>query len=91
MPNATVYIRKRDWEQWLALENKSEFIHNALKGAPLIPGVSEGMLGTVILPTADPLHKLSKIIKEKNVKFCKNSHPIPDGQYKCLGKGCKYA
>lgn len=35
--------------------------------------------------------KLNELTKEKNVKFCKNDHPIPDGQVKCLGKGCKYA
>lgn len=30
MPSVPVYIRKEDFNKWLAIENKSEFIHNAL-------------------------------------------------------------
>lgn len=30
MPQRTVYIRKEDDEAWLAIENKAEFIHQAL-------------------------------------------------------------
>ena len=32
MPTISVFIRKDDVERWRALDNKSEFIHNALNG-----------------------------------------------------------
>lgn len=33
MPQVHTYIRNEDIESWKALPNKSEFIHNALRGA----------------------------------------------------------
>lgn len=32
MPHANVWIRKGDMDKWDAIDNKSEFIHNALNG-----------------------------------------------------------
>ena len=100
MPHANVWIRKRDYEAWTALENKSEFIHNALNRQHFVDG-AERAISTPMYESDITLEEartwtanvkgLDGLIKEKNVKFCKNSHPIPDGQYKCLGKGCKYA
>jgi hypothetical protein len=31
MPKVTVYIRNEDYEKWKAIEEKTEFIHGALK------------------------------------------------------------
>lgn len=32
-----------------------------------------------------------KAFNGKELKQCKNGHYIPDGRFKCLEKGCKYA
>lgn len=32
MPHANIWVRRADWEKWEAIEKKSEFISNALKG-----------------------------------------------------------
>lgn len=37
MPTISVFIRKNDLEKFKALENKSEFIHNALNASRIIP------------------------------------------------------
>jgi hypothetical protein len=49
-------------------------------------------------PELDPALK-ARLLKEqavkafngKELKKCKNGHYIPDGRFKCLEKGCKYA
>jgi len=42
MPQVTVYIREDDLEAWRAIEKKSEFIHQALRGQELeVPLVKE--------------------------------------------------
>ncbi len=33
MPQVSFYLRQGDIDAWRALENKAEFIHNALKGS----------------------------------------------------------
>jgi hypothetical protein len=40
--NATIHIRRSDEEKWRAIENKSEFIHNALN--PDIPKHTQEMI-----------------------------------------------
>lgn len=40
--NATVHIRNEDVEKWKALENKSEFVHNALSGNALDAYIKAG-------------------------------------------------
>lgn len=30
MPTVSVYIKKEDWNKWVAIKKPSEFIHNAL-------------------------------------------------------------
>lgn len=32
MPKVTIWIRKEDLDNWLAIKNRPEFIHNALNG-----------------------------------------------------------
>lgn len=34
MPDVKIYIRAEDLDKWLAIEKKSEFIHNALNNEP---------------------------------------------------------
>jgi hypothetical protein len=34
MPSTSVYIRKEDYEKWLSIDNKADFISRALKGTP---------------------------------------------------------
>jgi hypothetical protein len=34
MPSTSVYIRKEDYEKWLSIDNKADFISKALKGTP---------------------------------------------------------
>ena len=32
MPSVMIYVKQQDYDKWLAIEKKSEFIHNALNG-----------------------------------------------------------
>lgn len=65
MPNFTIYIKKDDLDRWKALENKSEFISNALNRVPIpnykkTPSVAPRRVGppaswqTARIETKDP-------------------------------------
>jgi hypothetical protein len=41
MPSTSVYIRKEDYEKWLSIDNKADFISKALKGTPQAAPASE--------------------------------------------------
>jgi hypothetical protein len=96
MPKQTVYIRNADLEAWRALPNKSLWIHDHLGDSavpaerkPHVPRVFQEPPTEWVTPSLVP--RLEQLVKEKNLKFCKNDHPIPEGHSKCLGKGCKYS
>lgn len=36
MPSIPIYIRKEDWEKWEAIQDKPEFIHNALNDSDIL-------------------------------------------------------
>lgn len=56
MPQITTYIRVGDLDKWKTLENKSEFIHNALNsGLPHINiEASDKLPGTIVEPIKTP-------------------------------------
>lgn len=40
MPRVTIWIRNEDWDQWEAIDNKPEWLHerlNLVKGIPIYP------------------------------------------------------
>lgn len=79
MPKVTVYIRNEDYALWRAIEEKSEFIHQAL-GSPQTSNEK------VTIVPAD--FKNSKITRLDNGS-CK-IHLMPLTVYgKCLVRGCK--
>lgn len=103
MPRKNIYIRNEDADRWEAIENKSEFIHNALQpfgtlktaGAPVELKVT-GLPDLLKKPKGD--YKLPEgLVTEvpKTSRFdgplCK-IHNLPlDARGKCLQKGCKYS
>lgn len=79
MPKVTVYIRNEDYALWREIEEKTEFIHQAL-GSPAKPEPK-----ITIVPSD---FKNSKITRLDN-GTCK-IHGMPLTVYgKCLVKGCK--
>ena len=73
MPHANIWIRKDDMEKWLAIENKSEFIANALQGVPLSQGAAKESL------PPKPL----KAQVERSVGFCKHGSPFGLCRFNC--------
>lgn len=86
MPRVNIYIRHEDWEAWLKIENKSQWVHEMLK---------PGLVGNLHEVSVDEIHDVTTsgelFFHTKTQNTCKNGHPIPDGRDRCLGKGCKYA
>ncbi len=74
----TVYFREEDLELWEAVENKAEFLHNALKAEPIV----RVMAGEKV-----------RVFAKVNPKYpvCKVHGTPLDSRGKCLQKGCKYA
>lgn len=60
MPSVPLYIREEDYEQWKAIEKKSEFIHDALIMAKLPPEVlkTQSPPKATKEPIKQPLEKL---------------------------------
>ncbi len=50
MPQRSVYIREEDDDKWLALDNKAEFVHNALNGGEVITRFERGKEPEVFTP-----------------------------------------
>lgn len=77
MPSVMIYIRQQDYDKWLAIENKPEWLHERLQSSSKVEQVpvKDKVVGST--PTS--------------AAICKNGHPIPEGRTKCLGKGCKYS
>lgn len=102
MPSVMIYIRQTDYDKWLAIDNKSEWLHEHIskRGRPIYP---------VDDPHPGELHSLesSSTVEQDTVnvkvvgstptsparntqRYCKNGHPLDD-RGKCFGKGCKYS
>lgn len=90
MAHANVYIRKENETKWEYLNDKSAWVNKKLSGDPdtylLSPKLAKQ--NPEITEVFDKL--AIKAIGRSN-KFCKEGHPIPDGDSRCLGKGCKYS
>lgn len=78
MPHATIWIRREDWETWISIENKAEWVHGALK-----PRVNNSMR-EIKLPQFDKPFKVLKSGPQ-----CKNGHLVDDWGY-CMDITCKY-
>jgi hypothetical protein len=105
MPTLSVFIRKEDVDKWKALENKSEFMHNALnvndgfvqeiESYNWKPKTLTANVGTIIVGNDTPGPEViiddEEKFKNSNFTFCKFGHAIPDSTGKCMGKGCKYS
>lgn len=63
MPHANVWIRKKDEDRWEALENKSQFISDALNGAPTTIDAtpSRKVYSSSVTKVTSPISKKDKI------------------------------
>ena len=50
MPRANIYISEEDWGKWLALNNKSQFVHDALVSKLSIKDVEDAVKKIAALP-----------------------------------------
>lgn len=90
----TVYFREEDIEAWENVQNKAQWLHDALTtGIVTIPAKSldktkdspsDKKPVTITEVGAD-----NKRSSEFEVRLCKNGHPIIRGN-RCGFKGCKY-
>lgn len=99
MPRVNVYIRQENWEQWQAIQNKSDFVNTQLANSayeivnprdvfvdPTV-GHNDSDFNPYHLPkvTAAPLPKILKTLQAaKGVTFCKHNQVL--GLCK---KGCR--
>lgn len=89
MPKATVYIRNEDWDRWQALQNKADFIHEALKGTREKEAKQPRKSG--------PSHPTARYVYSDGVKYDTKKpskkglceHSQPKGQ--CLNPKCKHS
>lgn len=97
MPRVDIWIRKDDLGAWQAIDNKAEFIHNALQGT-VLPDQSKAYKSmspdeiTIkpIIKTPKEAKQAVASIRPSDVKFCKNGH-IADDYGRCLQRDCKYS
>lgn len=74
MPRFNIYIREADISLWDSIENKSDFIHKALRGTFQKEGV-----GSLV-------QESPKKITDDKLKMCKKGHLYKG--IKCMQKGC---
>lgn len=107
MPSVMIYIRQADYDKWLAIKDKPEWIHNALQSSSKVEQVpvKDEVVGSTPTSAASGLSSNGRTFgfgpdnlgsspskpARNTSAYCKNGHPIPDGRDKCLGKGCKYS
>ncbi len=82
MPRATIYIREGDVEKWEIIDNKSEWISDALNGDFKESKVTMKMTK----PKQPSVHGVSK-----SFNTCKNGHILSTLTGRCTQKDCKYA
>ena len=89
MPTVPVYIRKADYEKWLALEKPAQFVSDALNsGAQTVSQRLQPAGKTGFDLNRTPIQDIPNTI---GTNLCK-IHGTPKTAYgKCLMKGCKYA
>lgn len=85
MPRVNVYIRNEDWDIWQAIDNGSQFLHDAL-----VAYAEKNPVKPIIRTKSDAELAAARIKPDKR-RYCKNLHLIPEGRDKCLAKGCKYS
>ena len=99
MPQVHVYIRNDDMDAWKALDNKSQFIHDALQANQEPRNLH---MDTVIRPdlrpeqppvinTPEQAHETVVNLRPKvNARTCPIHGTYFDYRGKCLQKDCKY-
>jgi len=92
MPNFTIYISEEDVPRWKALENKSQFLREALYVASIqeLDKIKKPVPKVIDNPVIMK-KELEELQEVKSMQFCKNGHPIPLNKDRCLGKKCIYS
>lgn len=88
MPRVNIYIREDDWQKFQAIEDRPLWLSHALRNTD-VPKVNKAI--TERKEIEKVMKPFMKHMARNTVGFCPNSHPIPEGREKCLGKGCKYS
>jgi hypothetical protein len=68
----------------------SDFHTVGIRSKHKVVTADKGM-ASVVTPDPGDVKVFKKRIEKVSAGFCKNGHPIPEGYFKCLGKGCKYS
>lgn len=107
MPQKTFYLRVEDEDLWKGIEDKAQFIHDALHSTDInkyivavrerkeikkiMKPFLENMKKTTVISSSDVPMTKENPGQLKEVAVCK-IHGIPlDARGRCLQKGCKYA
>lgn len=94
MPQVTFYLRIEDLDKWKNLNNKAEFIHNALNDIKTTPAivkpkpVTQSKIDSIkqLVPGMLTAADLAPKIEERGV--CRKCGNILDVRGKCLNKKC---
>jgi hypothetical protein len=77
VPNITIYIRKEDWDKWLSLNDKPNWLHEKL---------NEMTIPTVRYSSSEDLNKL---VAKAWAKTCKHGYDPKLCKFAKGGKPCQ--